>query len=391
LEIRSNDVLRYLHRHPFSQYGSGPPENIYTAATYNDGLWHHVAAVRASDNSRVLYVDGQQMVSDSNVTSAFDAPVSVILGALFSPGYPNGGRFWNGAIDDVRIYNCALSATEVTALYNGSETGSWPHYEDVNSTYNFYEPEKERLVADDWRCLRRTPVTAVVWWGSYIGYGYEACQGPVPRPVPPNRFKLTMWTDVAADPCDPCSYSHPGEIIWQYDTNEYDEVLVGYDKYPEGEPNEPVFRYSVRLPDANWFHQPNYSEVFWLSVQAIYDFNMPNYVWGWTNHKHVFNDDAVSGYFNDVNEVWVWTELFDQTGASEDMSFILFTDPNVCSTCANYNCDARVNFLDYADFADAWLWTGPAGGYNNSDLNCDGSVDFYDLKIFVDQWLSSCP
>jgi hypothetical protein len=118
---------------------------------------------------------------------------------------------------------------------------------------------------------------------------------------------------------------------------------------------------------------------------------MPNYVWGWTNHKHVFNDDAVSGYFNDVNEVWVWTELFDQTGASEDMSFILFTDPNVCSTCANYNCDARVNFLDYADFADAWLWTGPAGGYNNSDLNCDGSVDFYDLKIFVDQWLSSCP
>jgi hypothetical protein len=50
-----------------------------------------------------------------------------------------------------------------------------------------------------------------------------------------------------------------------------------------------------------------------------------------------------------------------------------------------------VNFLDYADFADAWLWTGSAGGYNNSDLNCDGSVDFYDLKIFVDQWLSSCP
>jgi hypothetical protein len=392
LELRGDKTLRYLHRHPF-QYVMGPNESIYTTTTYNDGLWHHVAAVRASDNSRVLYVDGQQMVSDSNVTSAFDAPVSIILGALFSPGYPSGGRFWNGAIDDVRIYNRALSATEVTALYNGSETGSWPHYEDVNSTYNFYEPEKERLVADDWRCVRRTPVTAIVWWGSYIGYGYEACSsGPfMPLPVSPDRFRLMMWTDVAADPCDPCSYSHPDEVIWQYNANAYDEVLVGYDKHPEGEPNEPVFRYSVRLPEDKWFHQPNYSEVFWLSVQAIYDFNMPNYVWGWTNHKHVFNDDAVSGYFNDVNEVWVWTELFDQTGASEDMSFILFTDPNVCSTCANYNCDARVNFLDYADFADAWLWTGPAGGYNNSDLNCDGSVDFYDLKIFVDQWLSSCP
>jgi hypothetical protein len=270
---------------------------------------------------------------------------------------------------------------------------NWPHYEDVNSMLSMWNPGAEQLVVDDWRCVRRTPVTAIVWWGSYIGYGYEACSsGPfMPLPVPPNRFKLTMWTDVAADPCDPCSYSHPGEVIWQYNANAYDEVLVGYDKHPEGEPNEPVFRYSVRLPEDKWFHQPGYNEVFWLGVQAIYDFNMPNYVWGWTNHKHVFNDDAVSGYKNPTNGEWVWTELFDQTGASEDMSFILFTDPNVCSTCANYNCDARVNFLDYADFADAWLWVGPAGGYNNSDLNCDGSVDFYDLKIFVDQWLSSCP
>jgi hypothetical protein len=478
-----------------------------------------------------------------------------------------------------------------------------------------------RMVADDWRCVRRTPVTAIVWWGSYIGYGFEACsQGPfMPLPVQPDRFRLMMWTDVpAGDPCNPYGYSHPGEVIWRYDTDKYDEVLVGYDKkvqgidvaicgapsdpswnydvqaklqatgqfntvdiinvntstptltqlqaydavlvysdavysnstalgdvmadyvdsgggvvcmmfeigygsgplpFPQAQmqgrwdaqgyyviprtqqfgppqatlgtvydpthlimqgvssfdggtssyrpipntpippgatriadwsdgsplvvtktisgvrradlgfyppssdarsdfwnsstngallmanaltwvasgstssngPHEPVFRYSVRLPEERWFHQPDYNEVFWLSVQAIYDINMPNYDWGWTNHKHVFNDDAVAGYQNPTNGLWVWDELYDQTDASEDMSFMLFTDPNVCSTCANYNCDARVNFVDFADFADDWLWTGPAGGYNNSDLNCDGSVDFYDLKIFTDQWLSSCP
>jgi hypothetical protein len=50
-----------------------------------------------------------------------------------------------------------------------------------------------------------------------------------------------------------------------------------------------------------------------------------------------------------------------------------------------------VNFIDYADFADDWRWSGQAGGYNNSDLNCNGSVDFYDLDIFAEQWLSSCP
>jgi len=50
-----------------------------------------------------------------------------------------------------------------------------------------------------------------------------------------------------------------------------------------------------------------------------------------------------------------------------------------------------INFLDYANFADDWTWSGPPGGYNHSDLNCDGSVDFYDLDIFTQLWLSGCP
>jgi len=276
-------------------------------------------------------------------------------------------------------------------LYTGIR--HWPHYEDVNSMLDEQEPNDERLVADDWRCLRRTPVTAIVWWGSYVGYGYEPCSQPF-MPVQPSRFKLSMWTDVpVSDPCNTYGYSHPGEIIWEYDASGYDEVLVGYDKHPLGGPNEPVFRYSVRLHEDEWFHQPDYNGVFWLSVQAIYSVNnTPNYIWGWTNHEHVFNDNAVSGYYDDVNEVWVWDEeLYDQTGESEDMSFILFTDSNLCSTCANYNCDDRVNFVDFADFADDWRWVGLAGGYNNSDLDCNGIVDFKDLRVLCMQWLDSCP
>ncbi len=392
LEIRGNDDMRYLHRHPLSQYYGPDAENILTTATYKDGLWHHAAAVRVSDNSRLLYVDGQVVGSDSNATTVFDAPLKVTLGALFSPGYTQGGRWWNGAIDDVRIYNRALSSTEVTALYNRNETHYWPHYEDVNSMYNINEPEEERLVADDWLCLRRTPVTAISWWGSYIGYGYEACsQGPfMTLPVKPDYFQLNIWTDVAAGE-DPCvSYSHPGEIIWKYKAYDYDEVFVGYDKHPQGEPNEPVFRYSVGLPDANWFRQPNYNEVFWLSVQAIYDVNEPRYDWGWTNHKHVFNDDAVTGYYDDSNEVWVWTELYDQTGESEDMSFILFTDPSVCIDCADYNLDGIVDLEDLGVFVSNWLWTGSCG-YNNGDLDCNGDVEFHDFAILALQWLDSCP
>lgn len=279
-------------------------------------------------------------------------------------------------------------------LYTGIR--NWTHYEDINSMRLEYTAEPDltqTLVADDWRCLRRTPITAIVWWGSYIGYGYEACTyGPFMPPVPPDYFLLKFWTDVP-DPNvnNPDTFSHPNEVIWSYDA-EYDEVLVGYDKHPHGEPNEPVFRYSVRLPEPAWFNQPDYNEVFWLSVQAVYlNPPDPNYQWGWTNHKHVFNDDAVSGYREPAGGTWVWNELYDQTMKSADMSFMLFTDPNKCSTCANYNLDYTVNLLDFCDFADDWRWTGPAGGYNNSDLNCDGVADFKDLRVFVMQWLTYCP
>jgi len=139
-----------------------------------------------------------------------------------------------------------------------------------------------------------------------------------------------------------------------------------------------------------WFHQPDYNEVFWLSVQAVYDFDRPNYDWGWTNHKHVFNDDAVSGHHDAASGEWLWEELYDQTGDSEDMSFVLFTHPNPYYNCPDYNNDGIVNFIDYAYFADDWRWSGPLGGYNNSDLNCDGLVDLYDLAIFVRHWLESC-
>jgi hypothetical protein len=39
-----------------------------------------------------------------------------------------GGRCWKGSIDDVRIYNRALSPTEVSALYayTGSSGGGSP-------------------------------------------------------------------------------------------------------------------------------------------------------------------------------------------------------------------------------------------------------------------------
>ena len=213
----------------------------------------------------------------------------------------------------------------------------WPHYEDVASWME-WRPEgiaHLTVAADDWKCQGPDPVTALAWWGSYLNYYYHPCDPCFvpPRPEKPAYFDVSIWTDVP-DPNvnDPNTWSHPGEVVWQHDVYNYDEVLVGYDKHRDVDPNnEPVFRYTARIPDPNWFWQdPNEQTIYWLSIVAVYEEHHPLYKWGWTNHQHVYNDDAVqTPAMTDPDPAipWQWNEIHDQTGASADLSFTIYNDP----------------------------------------------------------------
>jgi len=185
-------------------------------------------------------------------------------------------------------------------------------------------------------------------------------------------------------------------------------VLVGYDKHPEDpDPDdpgrEPVFRYSVRLPREAWFFQDEPNNVYWFGVVAVYEESLPNYDWGWTNHKHVYNDDAVAGVWDEENGEWVWEELYDQTEVnSVDMSFILFTDPDptIC-TCwelfhcpgqpvGDATCDGKVNAVDMFKLKQSWLKSYGQVGYNCcADFNQNNVVNAVDIFILKQNWLAS--
>jgi len=149
-----------------------------------------------------------------------------------------------------------------------------------------------RIVADDWRCRNNRPVSSIVWWGSYIGYGYRPCEcQQMTKPSKPDHFLLSIWSDVPdPDLSNPRDFSHPGRKLWEYKADSFDEVLVGFDKHPELTDSsrsgfEPVYRYTVRLPELNWFRQDGQTNVLWLSVVAVYrDPKTITYPWGWTNH-----------------------------------------------------------------------------------------------------------
>ena len=99
-------------------FGAGNPDTtVVSTAIVNDGLWHHVCATRSRAGVIALYVDGASQGSANGPSWDRFASTLLRLG-----GRQSGGNFFNGAIDDLRIYNYALPGSNVTALVNAVAT-----------------------------------------------------------------------------------------------------------------------------------------------------------------------------------------------------------------------------------------------------------------------------
>ena len=96
-----------------------------------DGKWHMVAMIFNGSN-QYAYFDGQPDGGPESATAITSNSEKWHIGTdsdAASDGSP--GNYFGGTIDDVRIYNRALSAAEVRALYLGRGThnglvGWWP-------------------------------------------------------------------------------------------------------------------------------------------------------------------------------------------------------------------------------------------------------------------------
>ncbi len=91
----------------------------------NTNAWYHVVMLRASGNL-LFYINGNQSVDAGPIT--YSVPTDFTIG-----GQNNNLRYFNGLIDDVRIYNRALSANEVAQLYSYNEICS-PHAATATAT-----------------------------------------------------------------------------------------------------------------------------------------------------------------------------------------------------------------------------------------------------------------
>jgi hypothetical protein len=95
----------------------------YTSASATiDTNWHHIAAAWSTSSATTggdgydIYLDGVK-VGNAAGTSTPSSPYT--LSSTFSIGMrANGIYYFNGLIDEVAIFNSALSASDVTSIYN---------------------------------------------------------------------------------------------------------------------------------------------------------------------------------------------------------------------------------------------------------------------------------
>jgi hypothetical protein len=112
------------------------PNTFSSTSTINDGNWHHIGFVADGLNS-YIYIDGSLDNTGGNKIQA---------SANFSPfvfGARSGGSFaFLGNLDELAIFNYALSSDDINTIYNGGEpttipSGAVAHWRmGENATYN---------------------------------------------------------------------------------------------------------------------------------------------------------------------------------------------------------------------------------------------------------------
>ena len=113
-----------FHRQGSSQTMAwqGGGGDIHGGANINDGQWHHfVGTSDVASNTRVLYIDGVVM-SSQGIGTPINSDTNLPLMVGENPQANN--REWNGEIDDVAIWNRALSEAEVNEIYNAGRAGT---------------------------------------------------------------------------------------------------------------------------------------------------------------------------------------------------------------------------------------------------------------------------
>jgi hypothetical protein len=97
-------------------------DQIVSTGSYQDNKWHYLVDVY-NNGTETLYIDNVAIGSQSFPEASYTPqPYDYFLGTGYATSWPSSPSatwaYFNGSLDDVRIYNRALSAREISDLYS---------------------------------------------------------------------------------------------------------------------------------------------------------------------------------------------------------------------------------------------------------------------------------
>ena len=120
-------------------------DGIFQDWTVSVGTWYHVTTTHAADGTVQFFVDGSQIGVDQAGTGAvFDGNAAVAIAAARHDIAAN--EFFDGVMDDVRVWNDVRTSVELSGNYNielaGTESNLvayWPFETELGQSSGFMD------------------------------------------------------------------------------------------------------------------------------------------------------------------------------------------------------------------------------------------------------------
>ena len=105
-------------------------QSTKSTGTVDDGEWHHVALVYNGSEVK-YYIDGSPSGGDSSLSGTWNNSVNALIGFRVSG---SAQHYYTGTLDEVGIWNRALTADEISDLYDGKANFAWRLRTELQST-----------------------------------------------------------------------------------------------------------------------------------------------------------------------------------------------------------------------------------------------------------------
>lgn len=124
-DTRSYEVALYAGTtqiHVQMRTGGGSYIQMRSTTAIGTGVWKHIVVTRTGATNKI-YINGVSDTLASNITQT--GTIDYSTDALWF-GQRNGALRFNGKLDEIGIWNVALTSTEISQLYNGGAGLQYP-------------------------------------------------------------------------------------------------------------------------------------------------------------------------------------------------------------------------------------------------------------------------